>query len=346
MRWANILMSALLLTLPGLAYAENIDKQKDAADSNEIEYKVCYDFKPRLKWHQTLFRVKPFETVLTVNLPKTIPSKQEIIEIKFDPEPDRVFSQSGNDYADFAVSVGKKEVNIKIHVRANVFRYDLATAMKQGQKPSENEPNLTLFLQPERMIESNDAPIQKLAEDINGTSELEIVRSIYDFVISYLEVDVSRLKGIGAAKTAWEKKGMCIDYCDLFVALCRARQIPARVVAGYRAHFTVSPKHSWVEVYLPEYGWVPFDPSQLKTKTKDHLDSKFYNFEPQLLYFTKIRNDTVLQYNYFYIYSGLDKKETFSRIYPPVEKIEFIKPMHKTHDSLEDEKRAKTYKGS
>ena len=340
-------MSALLLTLPGLVYAGNTDEHKDAADSNEIEFIVSYDFKPRLNGHETFFKeVKPLQTILTVNLPKTIPGKQEIIEIKFDPEPDRVFSQNGNDYADFVVSVGKNEVNIKIHVRTNVFRYDLATAMKQGQKHPENEPNRAAFLQPERMIECNDVLIQQLADGISGTNEIDIVHNIYNFVIAYLDIDISKLKGVGAAKTARAKNGMCIDYCDLFVAICRARGIPARVVAGYRAYFNVSPKHSLVEVYLLEYGWVPFDPSQLKTNTKDQLDSKFYNFETPLLYFTKIRNDTVLQYNYFYTFSGFDKKETFSRIYPPVEKIEFIKPLHKTHDSLEDVNRAKTYKDS
>ena len=333
------IITIFLLTLPGTSCAVKTKGQENAAESTKIKYEVCYDIRPRRKWYETLFeKVTPFETILTVNLPKTMPGRQEIHEIKFDPEPDRLFSVNGNDYTHFRISVNKKKVRVKINVKATLLKYDLASAMNQEQITVEKEPNLTAFLRPERMIESDDPLIQKLAKDITGTTRLDIVRGIYDFVIYYLDVDVSKLKGVGAAKTAQDKKGMCIDYCDLFAALCRAKQIPARVVAGYRTNFSVSPKHSWVEVYFKDYGWVPFDPSQWKPLSQVYLEDTFYNLEPQLLCFTKIRNDAVLQNNYFYTISKFDE-ETFSRIYPPVETIKFTKPLRKKYDSRKDAER-------
>ena len=55
--------------------------------------------------------------------------------------------------------------------------------------------------------------------------------------------------------------GDCTDYTDLFVALCRARGLPARHVHGILASgFSDTPKHSWAEVYIPHNGWVRLDP--------------------------------------------------------------------------------------
>ncbi|MFI4976868.1 MAG: transglutaminase family protein [Caulobacterales bacterium] len=45
----------------------------------------------------------------------------------------------------------------------------------------------------------------------------------------------------------------------LFVALCRARQIPARIVSGYTLHRASHDAHTWFEVWFDGEGWVPFD---------------------------------------------------------------------------------------
>lgn len=63
-------------------------------------------------------------------------------------------------------------------------------------------------------------------------------------------------------------------YCDYFassmVVMLRSEGVPARVVSGYATgerqadgSFLVkdSDSHTWVEVYFPPYGWVPFEPS-------------------------------------------------------------------------------------
>ena len=344
MRKCYISSVAILIILTVAAYAQN--KESLSNNSNDVEYDVYYDFTPRSTGLNILFMFeKPVRVGLRINLPKTIPGKQEIHEIKFDPEPTKTFSQNGNDYAEFLVPVSRKTVRVNVHVRAKVFRYDLATAMKSNQKLIDDKENLAVYLQPERMIECNDVMIQQIAQSINGADQIKTVHNIYNFVISYLDVDVSKAKGVGAAQTAQAKKGKCIDYCDLFVALCRAKQIPARVVAGYQTHFSFSPKHSWVEVYLSEYGWVPFNPTQYKWKSDSDLDLEFYRMEPQFLYFTKIRNDKLLNYNYFYAFPYWNKKSV-EKIRSVVESIEFTKPLHKKHDSRQEAEKRKTFNQS
>lgn len=68
-----------------------------------------------------------------------------------------------------------------------------------------------------------------------------------------------------------DKRGVCEQYASAMVVMLRTLGIPARVVAGYGAGdynpmtgfyaVQASDAHAWVEVYFPEYGWVPFDPT-------------------------------------------------------------------------------------
>ncbi len=70
------------------------------------------------------------------------------------------------------------------------------------------------------------------------------------------------------------KKGYCDYYASAMVVLARAAGIPARIAVGYasgqsdvledgsiRYTVTAADAHTWVEVYFPAYGWVPFEPT-------------------------------------------------------------------------------------
>lgn len=69
------------------------------------------------------------------------------------------------------------------------------------------------------------------------------------------------------------RAGFCEHYASSFVVLMRAAGIPARIVAGYQGgeesplgtHLLVRQydAHAWVEVWLPESGWVELDPTAM-----------------------------------------------------------------------------------
>ncbi|WP_174615819.1 transglutaminase TgpA family protein [Virgibacillus ihumii] len=72
------------------------------------------------------------------------------------------------------------------------------------------------------------------------------------------------------------KAGYCDNFSTSMVVLLRTLDIPARWVKGFTGgeqvgstdngknvyEITNSNAHSWVEVYFPEIGWVPFEPTQ------------------------------------------------------------------------------------
>ena len=57
------------------------------------------------------------------------------------------------------------------------------------------------------------------------------------------------------------KVGDCGAQGAYFAALCRAIGIPARVPGGFQLFSGSFSSHFWAEFYLPNYGWLPVDPS-------------------------------------------------------------------------------------
>jgi transglutaminase-like putative cysteine protease len=63
--------------------------------------------------------------------------------------------------------------------------------------------------------------------------------------------------------------GVCQDFSHVMIALVRSRlQVPCRYVSGYLYHGDAhkdrsesSATHAWIEAFLPELGWVGFDPT-------------------------------------------------------------------------------------
>ncbi len=83
------------------------------------------------------------------------------------------------------------------------------------------------------------------------------------------------------------KSGSCQHFSSAMVFLLRGMGIPCRVVNGFTMgdwneigeFFTVRQNHAhaWVEVYFPNYGWVPFDPTPSDTGENSSELMDFWN---------------------------------------------------------------------
>jgi transglutaminase-like putative cysteine protease len=78
--------------------------------------------------------------------------------------------------------------------------------------------------------------------------------------------------------------GVCQDFAHLMLAVVRRRGLPARYVSGYLVPKNAAEpgakleeviggqaSHAWVEVYMPETGWVAFDPTLGKPVELRHV---------------------------------------------------------------------------
>ncbi|NQT03255.1 MAG: transglutaminase domain-containing protein [Planctomycetes bacterium] len=272
--------------------------QSKTIQSNTVELDLSYD----LSVPGDTFRIS-----FVVILPETIPGRQKILGIKYSPKPSRILNKNGNRYAEFVFIKPDRQKKVEINIRAELLRYDLLTAREKSGFDGYEDTGFRDFLKHEKYIEKDNAEIWQIAESIEGQTQIDIVKNIYNYVIDNMEYTAHNGKDWGAVKALQWKKGDCTEYSDLFVALCRAKNIPARFAAGYTLRFDdISPKHNWAEVFLHDYGWVPFDPSWGDIENFILRDRAFSRMRPVYMYLNHIRNDEVINNYHFagYTYWG------------------------------------------
>lgn len=71
------------------------------------------------------------------------------------------------------------------------------------------------------------------------------------------------------------KRGVCQDYAHVFVAAARYLGVPARYIGGYflRTDGQVMQEagHAWAEAFIPDLGWIAFDPAHGICTTEAHV---------------------------------------------------------------------------
>lgn len=72
-----------------------------------------------------------------------------------------------------------------------------------------------------------------------------------------------------------KRHGVCQDFTHLFCAIVKENKVPVRYVSGYlhqgHGYFGDSQMHAWAEVYIPNIGWVGFDPTNNLLATINHI---------------------------------------------------------------------------
>jgi transglutaminase-like putative cysteine protease len=74
------------------------------------------------------------------------------------------------------------------------------------------------------------------------------------------------------------RRGVCQDYAQIMLALVRNYlHIPSRYVSGYLFHSQTDTSvdgasHAWLDVWLPELGWVGFDPTNDVVVNERHIE--------------------------------------------------------------------------
>ena len=127
-----------------------------------------------------------------------------------------------------------------------------------------------------------DGKIKEIALSITNDKQKisEKARAVYQWVIENTARDPG-VKGCGTGeveKVLAKKGGKCADISSVFVSIARAAGVPAREVFGLRLgkkddEDMTGGHHCWAEFYVPGYGWVPADPSDVrKVMLTDKLD--------------------------------------------------------------------------
>jgi len=104
-----------------------------------------------------------------------------------------------------------------------------------------------------------------------GRPVLEAVRDLTERIYEQFEFDREATSvATPAAEVLRQRRGVCQDFAHLQIACLRATGLAARYVSGYI--LTTPPpgqprlvgadaSHAWVSVFVPDLGWIDFDPT-------------------------------------------------------------------------------------
>ena len=73
------------------------------------------------------------------------------------------------------------------------------------------------------------------------------------------------------------RRGVCQDFAHIFITLTRQLGVPCRYVSGYLFHqddvdrSLEGATHAWAEAFLPDLGWVGFDPTNDLLASDRHI---------------------------------------------------------------------------
>lgn len=146
------------------------------------------------------------------------------------------------------------------------------------------------YLEPTKTVQSDHSGIRSKARElVQGVkTEFDAVQRILTWVVDHMNY-VTPPKQYDALYAFQNGKGNCQNYSHLSAALMRCVGIPVRIVNGVTlkqpytmktedGEFTFKMgqgRHSWIEVYFTDLGWVPFDPQQ----TELFVSNRFIRIE-------------------------------------------------------------------
>lgn len=249
---------------------------------NPEEYKGKYIF--TLKFQEN---TNPNKLDLFIPVPKEWSTQKNVQIVSITPEGSHGFDQVyKNQYAYFTLDdVSNKKIVVK-----EIFNFQCYEVETNVDPEKVGEYNINSLLcrgytKGEEFIDVDR--LRPVAQEIVGNEKNPYKQSrlIYDWVID--NMDNSPVEGIKGSIYAYNnKRGECGDYSALFVALERSLGIPSRPIIGFWANPQYGSTHVWAEFYLPNYGWIPVDPT-IGDQSDEKREFYFGNMDNRRLIMSK-----------------------------------------------------------
>ncbi|MBD3165542.1 hypothetical protein GF324_03005 [bacterium] len=233
--------------------------------------------------------VDPFPGMKTLELrfvePKSFESptyrqKIDALRFEFDPAPaSRIqeIDDTGNRVHIVHWSSVDSPVRASLTYEAEVQAKAIALTTDAPYPPTDLPSELDLYLQPSPQVQSSHKRIKTLSREltVGASDQYEVVMAVMRHVIDNMEY-ILLPEHFDALSCLTTGKGNCQNYSHLAAALLRAAGVPVRIVNGitlkkpysleagaYTYSFeSAQGRHSWIEVWFPETGWLPFDPQR------------------------------------------------------------------------------------
>lgn len=269
-----LLFASAVLTAP--VFAENFTVKGDMAA------KIHYELQQQITAGDNMNKLS-----LSFVLPQSFESptySQQISNLKIDLSPD---AQEKNIMTD---KRGNKRIlaawtNVPDKVTATIS-FDAAN--RTGLKLIETNTAFPLtdipyemsdYLKSTELVQADNPEIRKLSQQLTRDvkTQFDAVQRIISWVVDNIRYvnPPERYDAIYSLETG---KGNCQNFSHLSAAILRSVGIPVRIVNGVTLNQPFDIKwekgtltfkmgqgrHSWIEVWFPDKGWVPYDPQNMQ----------------------------------------------------------------------------------
>jgi len=265
----------------GLAWGDGVLWNVDYENRQIYKIKV-FDKDILSKWDQremSLHFIKEFRNYGPANvntldvylpLPQDRDNQTLLGPIEFDSEPVEIIVDDwGQKIAHFSYrdvkSYGLIRAGWKVKARIYAAEYFIYPD-KVGSVDDIPKEIKDKYLQDGEKYLIKDAYIKKLAREISAKEKNPywMARWVMDYLGVHLSYNLKPIGGWNPAPVVLKRgTASCSEYSYCMIALCRALGVPARYVGAVSRRgddgWVDNVYHRWVEVFLPPYGWIPFD---------------------------------------------------------------------------------------
>jgi transglutaminase-like putative cysteine protease len=135
----------------------------------------------------------------------------------------------------------------------------------------------SLFLRSTPLTETN-AAMANFTRELRAEADGDVLGFLHALMVQINEHMTFDENPTDSGTTATEafglKRGVCQDYAHIFIACARHGGVPARFTSGHflRSDGMVYQQagHAWAEAFVPDLGWVGFDPANGICTTDAH----------------------------------------------------------------------------
>jgi transglutaminase-like putative cysteine protease len=202
------------------------------------------------------------------------------------PEPTKIERDSeGNLIATFEVPANQDStITIEGYIELSKDqKLTIPTIKLDAYNTAITSANMQKYLTPDKYWQSTDPYITDIAATLKKekTTVNQLLEASYQYVIDHLTYSHAKVNGdnprLGAIAALQGGQGVCMEYADSLIAILRAQGIPARPAFGYGNDPTIDNTadsfsvkrtvnsttigHQWVQIWLPNYGWLSVDPT-------------------------------------------------------------------------------------
>lgn len=166
-----------------------------------------------------------------------------------------------HDYFYLLEQAGWAEWQCRVAVQPR--QLDLREAQQLAVMDYATRPDGEYYCQPDNWIQARDWRILTIAAAYQKRYRgvVELLQALFNHTIETLQYGEPIL-GLYSTTQALERPLVdCGGFSTYLAALCRACQIPTRLIAGFWAGHPHNDMHAWIECLLPNGQWLALDPA-------------------------------------------------------------------------------------